>query len=693
MAEDAKPAALGKPVAEDAAADGRPPVQLAPSYDSVGTHAEIHADVPPTKEAQQESCLHRRRNQKVKTVTIFSQLDSKSDEDEEESCARSPSLKLQPQRPVATTVPELSKQLLHQENALLEILQRIEDHMYDNNCQKMETQEVLSRLNQNVKDTRNAALRGRGNGAEAALAVLKSQKRNPPLNLPLYALGGAQGAAFAPTATSASYFQPGVSMASYATANKNSFESNLQVPVVSFKTNNTVAFPSVSRKLSFESHMFAKSLQPNVARQNTVDSQDPSLTKLATTFAAKAKANIAPYVEMNLQEEEADKEALAALDANERNRRKLRRLLLTGCFTTFITFIILMNIFVMGLSIELEARGFDYKNGFARVNLVFDSIYIIELIVRLVALRRKFFPPHADGWWHMFDILVVASSLFEFVGEGIDGSLLRVLRFGKIARVLRLIRFCSPLRLMIMAIWSSIKSLTWAMILLMFLLYILAIVICQGAVDFLNDSNKSAEDMKQIEEYYGTLYRVGYHLFAAVAGGISWVELVNRLRMMGTSYTGLFLLYVVFLYFALMNIITAVVVDSAMQKSQNDRHMIVEREMEMLNAVKEALLEMFKEADYDMSEELNFQEFSRKLEDERVKAYLTAIGVDVHDSKALFQTLDKDGDGNVNTTEFVDGLVALMEHAKHGCVELHHEPTEEKDGSTELQTKKLLSTE
>lgn len=76
------------------------------------------------------------------------------------------------------------------------------------------------------------------------------------------------------------------------------------------------------------------------------------------------------------------------------------------------------------------------------------------------------------------------------------------------------------------------------------------------------------------------------------------------------------------------------------------------------------LKEIFYDADEDESGSLSRDEFEQHLNDERVKAYLQTLDLDVADARGLYRLLDLDGMGEVGIEDFVSGCLRLKGPAK-----------------------------
>merc|ERR1712228_718482 len=120
---------------------------------------------------------------------------------------------------------------------------------------------------------------------------------------------------------------------------------------------------------------------------------------------------------------------------------------------------------------------------------------------------------------------------------------------------------------MLLAISGTLKSAVWALSLLGVIMYLAGIVFTQATVDFLSEpSNGQGSDniAEQIlQDRFGSLPDSMYTLFMAMCNGIDWGDLSTPLAQAGDHYVAVFIFYIFFTYFGLMNVITSVFVQSA----------------------------------------------------------------------------------------------------------------------------------
>lgn len=312
--------------------------------------------------------------------------------------------------------------------------------------------------------------------------------------------------------------------------------------------------------------------------------------------------------------------------------------------------------------------------------LLFCAVFVLDLILRLVAERMRFFQSREWGW-NVFDVFVSCTVLAEAVVHWYQYAcgtstlsvvtlllrkfsvlrILRLLRVIRMTRSIRVIRFIRELRLMVFSLTGSLKSLAWAVVLMLIILLFFGVVFTDGAVAYYeNLSAKGAEHQGgDLMKYFGTLSAATVTLYMSMSGGEDWGVILNSLEPLPSEYRLMFLLFITFAVLALLNVVTAVFVGTAMQQSQADRDLIVQEEMEHKGEFVNLMQQVFNELDTNSSGALSFEEFEKHIEDDKILAYLRTLEIDVSQVRTLFTLLDVDNTGEVDIDEFVGGCLRL----------------------------------
>merc|ERR1712217_429627 len=144
-----------------------------------------------------------------------------------------------------------------------------------------------------------------------------------------------------------------------------------------------------------------------------------------------------------------------------------------------------------------------------------------------------------------------------------------------------------------------------------------------------------------------------------MSGGEDWATIWRSLDGLSWEYSLLFLIFVTFAVMALLNVVTAVFVGTAMQQSQADRDLVVQEELEHKGDFVALMQQVFNEIDTNNSGSLTLEEFEKHIEDDKILAYLRTLEIDVSQVRTLFTLLDVDNTGEVAIDEFVGGCLRL----------------------------------
>merc|ERR1711920_288314 len=117
--------------------------------------------------------------------------------------------------------------------------------------------------------------------------------------------------------------------------------------------------------------------------------------------------------------------------------------------------------------------------------------------------------------------------------------------------------------------------------------------------------------------------------------------------------------FISFAILALLNVVTAVFINTALQRSNNDRELAVQQELENKDELVAIIQQVFIELDTNQSGSLSIDEFEKHIEDEKIQAYLRSRQIDIGQVRTLFELLDVDETGDVDMEEFVQGVLRL----------------------------------
>jgi hypothetical protein len=111
-----------------------------------------------------------------------------------------------------------------------------------------------------------------------------------------------------------------------------------------------------------------------------------------------------------------------------------------------------------------------------RINLVFNIIYTIEFIIKLIGFGSNYF---SDGW-NNFDLVIVVAAWLGLIANSIPGldigSLTTVIRSFRISRIFKIIKKYKNLRILFYTFIGAIPQLTNVGGLLFLLLFLYSVL-------------------------------------------------------------------------------------------------------------------------------------------------------------------------------------------------------------------------
>eukprot|EP00440_Ansanella_granifera_P015946 gb/GFBE01017323.1/.p1 GENE.gb/GFBE01017323.1/~~gb/GFBE01017323.1/.p1 ORF type:complete len:689 (+),score=132.37 gb/GFBE01017323.1/:1-2067(+) len=372
----------------------------------------------------------------------------------------------------------------------------------------------------------------------------------------------------------------------------------------------------------------------------------------------------------------------------------LQRITMSKYYEMCSGFVILCNCIYIGYQTNTRAweeeiaatQGVQPKVTESAENLIlqalFATIFTVELSMRWASDGMYFLNVGSkDICWNLLDILVVSLDVVNFMLELIVtvlssdavGSLgdftilrvLRIIRVVRVAKVIRVMKFFKELRMMMYSIFSCIRSLLWVAAVLLIFLGMFSILFTSAVSAHLETPEKRRLPQNEdVQKSFGTLERSCISMYMAMSGGVDWGELYDALEPLPSYYRALFLLFITFAIFALVNIVTGLFVENAKQSSRQDREDMIQEELIEKAKYLRSMQALFEEMDFDGTGTINLVEFQKTLDDERITAYFNALKLDVSEACQLFQLLDWDNSGEISYIEFVEGCWKMQGEAR-----------------------------
>mmetsp|Transcript_90900 Transcript_90900/g.261968 ORF Transcript_90900/g.261968 Transcript_90900/m.261968 type:complete len:565 (-) Transcript_90900:181-1875(-) len=366
---------------------------------------------------------------------------------------------------------------------------------------------------------------------------------------------------------------------------------------------------------------------------------------------------------------------------SERKGSRLHRFVGSSKFETFFGVAIIAHAAFLGVQTDAATGHTSAGKAIALglVNLAFTLLFAVELMLKLWCMRRSFFVDPILRYWNWLDLVTVGCSFFELgvtvaLGTGLRDNpvengvesvrilrIIRVARLFKIVRVFRVVRFIRALRTMVYQLLSTAKPLFWAGVLLSLIIYVFAILFVQATLVYRSGGGKASPELL---EYWSKLPTSMFSLLLAVTGGINWVELATPLNLMGQFPVALFILYVALVQFAVLNILTGVFCQNAIDSAAHDQELIAQAVLANKQAYIQNMEQLFSSLDVGNAGSLTVEEFMSHLNEQSVRLYFESLDLDVSDVGMLFRLLEQSDHEQLEVSEFISGCFRMKGNAK-----------------------------
>eukprot|EP00930_Biecheleria_cincta_P003928 TRINITY_DN104835_c0_g1_i1.p1 TRINITY_DN104835_c0_g1~~TRINITY_DN104835_c0_g1_i1.p1 ORF type:complete len:485 (+),score=74.51 TRINITY_DN104835_c0_g1_i1:95-1549(+) len=163
-------------------------------------------------------------------------------------------------------------------------------------------------------------------------------------------------------------------------------------------------------------------------------------------------------------------------------------------FQIVMLFVIVANTLEIGAQQQWKVERYPRLNDvYTGVDIVFVGFYVAEVVVNLINQRLNFF---SQGW-NVFDMVLTLIAIYNMVAQAcedlqkIDASGLRLLRFVRIFRLVRLMTVVPDLQMVIQGLVQAMRSLFWVLLLLFLLIYVFAVFLTMEVAEDQDDFGKT----------------------------------------------------------------------------------------------------------------------------------------------------------------------------------------------------------
>eukprot|EP00428_Durinskia_dybowskii_P015080 CAMPEP_0170223184 /NCGR_PEP_ID=MMETSP0116_2-20130129/11290_1 /TAXON_ID=400756 /ORGANISM="Durinskia baltica, Strain CSIRO CS-38" /LENGTH=651 /DNA_ID=CAMNT_0010473883 /DNA_START=279 /DNA_END=2235 /DNA_ORIENTATION=- len=363
-----------------------------------------------------------------------------------------------------------------------------------------------------------------------------------------------------------------------------------------------------------------------------------------------------------------------------RRRGRLKRIVRSFAFESFISACIILNCGTVGLwahNLVTDSLTHGQIQVVEIAEHIFVTIFTIELLLKFKALGfRAFKPVDSFGRSNFMDMMLVVFTgivlmwlvplfglFFDFNGSSGAIKTITVLRTFRLVRLVRVFQRMPLFReawMLIHGLNDSSRTLFWTCVVIFLVTYIFAIgglalivVELESQLAAATDSEKIGRLQNLIDMMGGldrmmallvqVLMQDSFHAFVRDVLDFVWWSWI-----FWYSYLAVALI-------VLMNLVTAIIVENAIESSKADHdHMVNEKERNRQRDI-DRMRKVFTSMDTDGGGTLSWEEFSKSFDDEDLSKMWKLLDIDQKDAWELFQLLD-DGDGEITIDDFIEAL-------------------------------------
>mmetsp|Transcript_47938 Transcript_47938/g.111843 ORF Transcript_47938/g.111843 Transcript_47938/m.111843 type:complete len:601 (-) Transcript_47938:11-1813(-) len=402
------------------------------------------------------------------------------------------------------------------------------------------------------------------------------------------------------------------------------------------KPHKTVSRPSISER-------------PEISVSATESSSHTREPKRATPKSASRSGTQKLMLDLDL-----DAESSTELAAAGPKPTMWKIFMMSGRFDMIIGVVIVLNAAIVGYDAVLRSEGAVAPDWLAVAEVAFLVIYLCEFGLRF----------WLGGWrillnsWIMLDVFLLLCGLADIIVRGALGSssdilenlmIIRILRLARVARVFRLVNAFKTLWVLVNGLFHSMMTLLWTFVLIFIIMYCFAIFALEVIRE---DENMGDEYNMIVKEHFSSLFVTCLTLLQ----GVTLDSVGGIYKPIIRAYPILVLYFCAFIFIvsiALMNLVTAIMVESALDQSKLDKAVRRQKQLEKKRDEVGKLRIMFHDLDTDGSGMLSGDELLSAPDE--VKENLLDI-CEADDLTELFALLDYDDDGQVSIDEFCEGV-------------------------------------
>jgi len=320
--------------------------------------------------------------------------------------------------------------------------------------------------------------------------------------------------------------------------------------------------------------------------------------------------------------------------------------------------IIIFNAVTIGLETSITRQKQDIPAYLHVLEYSFLFAYCVELSLRIYAVgwKRAFISN-----WVKFDATMVVAGILNFIitvsalgGDAASSvvdnvNMLKMIRLFRLARTVRVLVQFRTLWMLVQGLMYAVLPMLWTAMLMIVVVYVFAVIAMETILD---DSTKGS-DYSEACRNFDTIGDAMITLMQFMT--LDSVAAIYRPLISSNFWlTFYFLIFVLLGPIALMNIVTAIMVESSLRTANEDQEAKKAWETMRKKNMMPKLKSLFETLDTSHDGFVDFEELTGAPPDIK-EAMQHIVGLD--ELEEIFNMLDYDGSGSIDIDEFVDGIM------------------------------------
>jgi len=374
-----------------------------------------------------------------------------------------------------------------------------------------------------------------------------------------------------------------------------------------------------------------------------------------------------------------------------RKYKRLARFVRSDSFETWVGLGILVNCLTLGVEVNgmVEEQAPWVLVFTAFCEHFFTLLFLVEFTLKVIFVGWVVYVPCAsrtelqmEACWNLLDAFFVWVTGVFVVWiaplASLDVSQLRIFTAVRAIRLLRLVRVVrkmpqfSEAYLLIRGLSDSMRTLFWTVLVIFFITYIFAIfgiviysvTIKEAYEDALQgkySGQSSMADLEMLWDATGGVDRMMYTLIQVLTLD-SWTGISRPMEYVCPGCWLYFFLYIILAAIVFLNLVTAVIVENALENSKADEDAQLMLKEELNKKLFKTFQQLFLQMDDDDDGTLTADEFDVAFNTPDVARKLKLLNFKREECVELFHLLDE-GDGCLTLEEFFYGLQQMKGEA------------------------------